>query len=146
MSGYEISADRERLDVDLIHRYLSEESYWARGRTREVVERSIENSLCLGAYVDGGEQVGFARVVTDRSTFAWLADVFVVEAHRGRGVGKLLVEAAIDDPGLTDVYRWLLGTADAHGLYGRYGFRAIRKPERLMAIEADDEADRCAGG
>jgi len=146
VSGYEISAVRERLDVDLIHRYLSEESYWARGRTREVVERSIENSLCLGAYVDGGEQVGFARVVTDRSTFAWLADVFVVEAHRGRGVGKLLVEAAIDDPGLTDVYRWLLGTADAHGLYGRYGFRAIRKPERLMAIEADDEADRCAGG
>src|SRR5687767_2349304 len=107
---YEISTDRARLDIDLIHRFLSEESYWAKGRDRAIVERSIENSMPFGAYLDG-RQVGFARVVTDCSTFAWLADVFVVAEHRGHGVGRRLVEAVLAHPELQPMQRWLLGTA-----------------------------------
>ena len=142
---YTISTDRSRLDLDLIHRFLSEESYWAKGRSREQVERSIENSVCYGAYA-GDELVGFARAVTDKATFAWLADVFVVPEHRGRGLGQKLVEAALDDPDLVDVYRWFLGTADAHDLYRRYGFDALRDSGRFMARESVEEARRCAGG
>jgi GNAT superfamily N-acetyltransferase len=145
MSDVEISTDPERLDVGLIHRFLAEDSYWARGRTREAVERSIAHSLCFGAYADG-RQVGFARAVTDRATFAWLADVFVVADQRGRGVGKLLVEAALGHPELVAVYRWLLGTADAHGLYRRFGFADLRDSGRFMALESVEEARRCAGG
>ena len=139
MTDYEISTDRSRLDVDLIHRFLSEESYWAKGRPREQVERSLEHSLNFGAYLDG-RQVGFARVVTDRATFAWLADVFVVRDHRGRGVGKQLVEAALAHPELRDVSRWLLGTADAHDLYRRYGFRELEAVQRFLAIERGSAA------
>ena len=145
LDRYTISTDRSRLDVDLIHRFLSEESYWAKGRTREQVERSIENSVCYGAFA-GEQQVGFARAVTDKATFAWLADVFVVERHRGAGIGRKLVEAALSDPELTDVYRWFLGTADAHGLYRRYGFDALRESGRFMALESVENARRCAGG
>jgi GNAT superfamily N-acetyltransferase len=122
LSEYEISTDPARLDHELIHRFLAEESYWARGRARDVVERSIDGSLPFGVY-RGGEQVGFARVVTDGTTFAWLADVFVVGSHRGRGVGKRLVETVLEHPELRGVQRWLLGTADAHELYRRFGFR-----------------------
>ena len=121
MSEYEISTDRGRLDVDLVHRFLSEDSYWARGVSREVVERSIEHSLCFGAYADG-HQVGFARAVTDRATFGWLADVFVVPAHRGRGVGRRLVEAALAHPDLQSLRRWVLATADAQDVYRALGF------------------------
>ena len=145
MSDVELSTDPARLDVDLVHRFLSEESYWARGRTREAVERSIEHSLCFGAYRDG-TQVGFARVVTDRATFAWLADVFVVAEERGGGVGKRIVEAALGHPELASVYRWILGTADAHELYRRYGFAELRESGRFMARESAEEARRCAGG
>jgi GNAT superfamily N-acetyltransferase len=141
----EISTDAARLDVDLVQRFLSEESYWARGRTREAVERSIENSVCFGAYT-GGEQVGFARVVTDRATFAWLADVFVVPGHQGRGIGKGLVEAALEHPELRSIPRWLLGTADAHELYRRFGFGELQESGRFMARESVEEARRCAGG
>jgi GNAT superfamily N-acetyltransferase len=137
VSDYRVSTDPALLDVDLVHRFLSEESYWAKGRSREVVERSIEHSLNFGAYLDGG-QVGFARVVTDRATFAWLADVFVVHEHRGHGVGKLLVEAALGHPELLGISRWLLGTADAHELYRRYGFRELQRVERFLAIERGD--------
>lgn len=133
-TGYEISTDPARLDVDLIHSFLSEESYWARGRAREQVERSLEHSLNFGAYA-GGEQVGFARVVTDRTTFAWLCDVFVVAAHRGRGLGKRLVEATLEHPELRDVYRWVLATADAHELYRRFGYDTVERPDRFLAIE-----------
>jgi len=121
-AGYEISTDPGRLDRDLIHRFLSEESYWARGRERARTESSIDASLPFGVY-RGDEQVGFARVVSDLTTFAWLADVFVVRAHRGRGVGRWLVETVLEHPQLRGVSRWLLGTADAHELYRRYGFR-----------------------
>ena len=145
MTKYRVSTDPALLDVDLIHRFLSEESYWAKGRSRQVVERSIEHSLNFGAYLDG-RQVGFARVVTDRATFAWLADVFVVREHRGRGVSKLLVEAALGHPELAGISRWLLGTADAHELYRRYGFRELERVERFLAIERGNAAADCAGG
>ena len=135
MAAYEVSTDRGRLDVDLIHRFLSEDSYWARGVPREVVERSLENSLCFGVYADGS-QVAFARAVTDRSTFAWLADVFVVEEHRGQGVGELLVRAVLSHPELQTLRRWLLATADAQGLYRRLGFED--SPEaRFMMRESE---------
>lgn len=121
MSEYEISTDRGRLDVGLVHGFLSGDSYWARGVSREVVERSMEHSLCFGAYARG-EQVGFARAVTDRATFGWLADVFVVPAHRGRGVGRMLVEAALAHPDLQSLRRWVLATADAQDVYRALGF------------------------
>jgi GNAT superfamily N-acetyltransferase len=142
LSEYEISTDPARLDIGLIHRFLSEESYWAKGRAREVVERSLEHSIVFGAYLDG-RQVGFARVVTDRATFAWLADVFVVAEHRGHGVSKQLVEAALGHPELGDVYRWLLGTADAHELYRRFGFRELERVGRFMAIERLADSPSC---
>jgi GNAT superfamily N-acetyltransferase len=131
---YVISTDPSRLDRDLVHAFLSEQSYWARGRPRDVLERAIANSLCFGAY-DEAAQVGFARVVTDRATFAWLADVFVVEEHRGRGVGRRLVDSALRHADLESVSRWVLATADAHSLYGRFGFTPLAGDERFMARE-----------
>jgi GNAT superfamily N-acetyltransferase len=141
---YVISTDPALLDVDMIHRFLSEESYWAKGRTREVTDRAIANSYPFGVYL-GEEQVAFARVVTDTVTFAWLADVFVLSEHRGSGVGKLLVEAVIGDERFRGMKRWFLGTADAHELYRRFGFSELVNPGRLMAIEEFDEAQACAG-
>lgn len=131
--AYSISTDRSRLDVDLIHRYLSTDSYWALNRSLEVVKTSIENSLCFGVYAPGGDQVGFARVVTDYATFAWVADVFVLEEHRGRGLGKLLVREIIAYPALNSIKRILLATADAHELYRRHGgFEPLADPARWM--------------
>ena len=127
----EISDDPGRLDVDRVHRWLSESAYWALGRPRDVVERSIAGSLNLGAYVDG-ELVGYARVVTDRATFAWLCDVYVDESVRGGGVGKALVGAVVGHPDLQGLKRFLLATADAHGLYAGFGFEPIAAPERWM--------------
>jgi GNAT superfamily N-acetyltransferase len=127
---YAISTDRERLDFDLVHTFLSEEAYWSLGVARDVVERSIDNSICFGLYEDG-EQVGFARVVTDRAAFAYLADVFVLPDHRGRGLGKWLIETVLSHPDLQGLRRFFLGTADAHALYERYGFGPI-DPGRMM--------------
>lgn len=141
---YEVSTDPARLDVDMIHRFLSEESYWAKGRTRDVTDRAIANSYPFGVYRDG-EQVAFARVVTDTATFAWLADVFVLPEHRGQGVGKLLVEAVVGDPRFDGMQRWFLGTADAHELYRRYGFSEPVNPARFMSIESLDSARACSG-
>jgi len=131
--GYELSTDPARVDRDLVHRFLRDESYWARGISREVVDRCIENSLCFGVY-RGPEQVAFARVVTDRAAIAYLGDVFVVQAHRGRGLGKWLVETVMADPDLQGLRRFLLGTADAHSLYERFGFRPLANPGRMMEI------------
>ena len=131
MNGYEISFDRDRLDVDAIHRWLTEESYWAFGRSREVTDRSIAGSVCAGAYADDGSQTGFARVVTDAATFAWLCDVFVFEDHRGNGLARRMVQAVMDLPELSTVRLWLLATADAHGVYAPLGFAPI-DPERWM--------------
>jgi GNAT superfamily N-acetyltransferase len=119
---YTISDERSRLDFDVIHGFLGGESYWARGRSRERVERSVKNSLPFGLYRGDGRQVGFARVVTDRATFAWLADVFVLPEERGRGLSKWLVECVLAHPELQGLRRWLLATRDAQGLYRRYGF------------------------
>ncbi len=127
----EITNDRARMDVTRIHDYLSNESYWARGIPRERVERSIENSLCFGAF-DDEVQVGFARVVTDYATFAYIADVFVLESHRGHGISKQLMQAISDHPELQTLRRWHLVTRDAHGLYAQFGFAPLDAPERHM--------------
>ena len=128
-----ISDDKSLLDRALIHRFLSERSYWAKGVPREVVDRSIEHSLCFGIYHDG-RQLGFARVVSDFATFAWLADVFVVEEQRGRGLSKRLVAAILAHPRLQGLRRFMLGTLDAHGLYAQFGFAPIKEVERFMEI------------
>jgi GNAT superfamily N-acetyltransferase len=128
---YTISTERERLDLEVVHRFISEESYWGKGRPIEVVRRSIENSLPFGIY-KGDELVGFARVVTDYATFAWLADVFVVEAHRGRGLSKWLMEVILSHAELQGFRRWVLATKDAHELYRQFGFIALHRPERWM--------------
>ncbi len=139
-----VDMDKARLDVARVHRWLSEDSYWARGRTRDVVERSIANSVVFGAYC-GDEQVGFARAVTDGVTFAWLCDVFVSPDHRRRGVGKLLVQAAADYADRSGFRITVLATRDAQDLYVRYGgFHAVEQPERWMVRRAVDGSPSCA--
>ena len=128
---YEISDDRLRLDIKLIHKYLSTESYWATGRDAKTVERSIQNSLPFGVYKNG-KQVGFARVLTDYATFAWIADVFVLTEHRGQGLSKWLMEVILAHPDLQGFRRWVLATKDAHELYRKYGFQGLKRPERWM--------------
>lgn len=128
---YTISTDRLRLNIDTIHAFLSQRSYWALGIPREVVETSIRHALAFGVY-HGGEQVGFARVVTDFATFAWIGDVFVVEEHRGRGLSKWLMEIIIAHPRLQGLRRWLLATRDAEGLYQQTGFSPLAHPERFF--------------
>jgi GNAT superfamily N-acetyltransferase len=130
--GYELSDDPRQLDVDAIWSFLRG-AYWSPNVPRDVVERSIAHSLCLGLYAPGGEQAGFARAVTDRATFAWIADVFVLEPHRGRGLGVWLVETLFEHPALSNVRGILLATADAHPLYERFGFGPLEDTERLMA-------------
>ena len=132
-----LSTDPARLQVAVIHEYLSCHAYWAQGRPLEVVRRSIEHSLCYGIYrmdAQGREQqVAFARVVTDYATFAWLCDVFVLEPERGEGLGKWLVESVVSHPDLQNIRRLLLATRDAHELYRRYGaFENLPNPERWM--------------
>jgi GNAT superfamily N-acetyltransferase len=126
-----ISTDRARLDVGAIHDYLSNKSYWAKGRSVETVRRSIENSLAFGLYT-GAQQIGFARVITDYATFAWLADVFVLEQFRGQGLGKWLVDVILSHPQLQGFRRWVLATKDAHELYRPFGFAELSRPERWM--------------
>lgn len=131
-AGYLISTDPDRLDLDVIHHWISEESYWAPGRSRQTVAASVQTSLNFGIYADDGEMVGAARVVTDFATFGWLCDVFVIDEHRGRGLGKALMAAVADHPELTGLQRIILATADAHQLYARYGFELMANPERWM--------------
>ncbi|MDX5594077.1 GNAT family N-acetyltransferase [Pseudovibrio sp. SPO723] len=132
---YEISSDKSRLDLYCIHHFLSEVSYWAKGIPQAIVARSIENSLCFGAYASGGEQVGFARVITDYATFGYLADVFVLPAHRGQGISKKLIEAVVSHPDLKDLRRLSLITDDAQGLYRQFGFKDIADPERRLDLK-----------
>ena len=127
---YTISSDPERLDLEVVHDFLTN-SYWAKGISEELVRRSIEHSLCFGVYHEQ-TQVGFARVITDRATFAYLADVFIVEQHRGRGLGKWLIGTIVAHPELSGLRRWILVTRDAHDLYRQYGFMPLRNPERFM--------------
>ncbi len=121
--GYELDDDRGRVDVDAVHRYLSEEAYWVPGRDRETIERLVrESTRVIGVY-RGVEQVGFARVISDGSSMAWLGDVFVLAEHRGEGLGAELVREAVDHPEHRDLY-WYLNTRDAHSLYEKFGFEA----------------------
>jgi GNAT superfamily N-acetyltransferase len=127
-----VTTDPARLDLDVIHAYLVG-SYWAEGIPREIVERSIANSLCFGVY-EGDKQVGFARVITDYATYAYLADVFIIESHRGRGLSKFLMECIVKHPELQGLRRWTLGTRDAHELYAKYGFKPLANPDRFMEL------------
>ena len=128
---FSISTDPKQLDITVVHKYLSIDSYWAQGRTVDTVKRSIENSLNFGLY-KGKQQIGFARIVTDYATFAWLADVFVLDTYRGRGFGKWLVEVILSHPDLQRFRRWVLATKDAHELYRQFGFIELKRPERWM--------------
>lgn len=118
---FRISTDPALIDVDVLHRYLSEHSYWAAGIPREVVEKSIAHSLCFGVY-HRQQMIGFGRLVTDRATFAWLADVFILESYRGKGLSKWLLSVIQCHPELQGLRRWMLGTRDAHGLYEQFGW------------------------
>ncbi|WP_038361857.1 GNAT family N-acetyltransferase [Bosea sp. UNC402CLCol] len=133
VAGYEISTDAGRLDIAVIHRFLSEESYWARGVPRSTVEKAVANSLCFGVYA-GAAQIGLARVVTDKATFALLADVFILKEHRGKGLSKWLMQSVIEHDDLQGLRRLLLLTSDAHGLYSQFGFGPLGAPSRFMEI------------
>ena len=136
---FEISTDSSRLDIEVIHGFLRA-SYWAEGRSRSVVERSIRHSLCFGVY-HADRQVGFARVVSDRAVFAYLMDVFVIPEFRGQGISKALMRAVLGHPELQGLRLFLLGTKDAHGLYVQFGFQPLPEPGRWMAIH-DPDSDR----
>jgi ribosomal protein S18 acetylase RimI-like enzyme len=135
---YEISTDASRLDIEAIHAYLTR-SYWSPGIPREIVERAVRNSLCFGAFVKTtGAQAGFTRVVTDHATFAYLCDVYVLEAHRGHGLGKAMMRAAMAHPALAGARRVMLATRDAHGLYRQYGFVDTTGNTNLMEVVRPD--------
>ncbi len=131
------STDRDRLQIDAIHKYLSEESYWAQKRTREQTETAIKNSLPFGVY-KGENQIGFARVVTDYATFAYLGDVYILSEFRGQGLSKRLMETIVNHPDLQGFRRWVLATKDAHTLYEKYGFTSLKHPARWMEKAAPD--------
>jgi GNAT superfamily N-acetyltransferase len=128
---YNISTDNHRLNIPLIHDFISNQSYWGQGRKIEIVQLALNNSLNFGLYKNG-EQIGFARVVTDYCTFAWLADVFITEGFRGEGLSKWLMEVIMNHPRLMNMRRWVLATKDAHGLYEQFGFGRMAQPERWM--------------
>lgn len=128
---FTISIDRSRLDMGVIHKFLSEDSYWARERSIEQTKTAIENSICFGLY-DGDKQIGFARVVSDKATFAYIGDVFVLDEYRGRGLSKWLMQVIVDHPELQGLRRWVLATKDAHGLYAQFEFSELRHPDRWM--------------
>jgi GNAT superfamily N-acetyltransferase len=135
-----ISTNRDRLNLDIIHGFLTN-SYWAKGISREVVARSVEHSLCFGVY-EGRAQVGFARAISDFATFAYLGDVFVLESHRGRGLGKWMMECIVQHPALQNLRRWTLLTRDAHGLYSQFGFTPLKTPDRYMELHRPDVYER----
>lgn len=130
--AFTISTDRSKLDREAILEFLAG-SYWASGIPREIVDRSIEGALCFGLF-ENGRQIGFARVITDAATFAYLADVYVLESHRGRGLATWLMESILAHPELQGLRRWMLVTRDAHGLYRKVGFRELAHPERIMEM------------
>jgi len=131
-----ISTDRALIDLDVVHGFLTK-CYWANGIPRNVVARSIENSLCFGVYAED-KQVGFARVISDYATYAYIGDVFLLESFRGRGLGKWLMECIMLHPRLQGLRRWSLVTSDAHGLYAQFGFEALKKPQNYMELHRPD--------
>lgn len=130
--AYFISTDRAILDLPFITDYLSNKSYWAQGRSRELVQKSIEGSFCFGVYTAQNQQVGFARVITDFTTFGWIMDLFIIEDHRKKGLSKRLLREMMDHPSLQGLQKWGLNTKDAHGLYEKFGFSRISQPEWMM--------------
>lgn len=128
---FRISCDRSLLDIGAIQQFLANESYWAQHRTLQQTQTAIEHSLCFGLY-DGEKQIGFARVVSDHATFAYLGDVFVIAEYRGQGLSKWLMETIISHPELQELRRWILATRDAHGLYEQFGFSELKHPDRWM--------------
>ena len=134
---FTIDTDNERVDVDAVQAFLENDSYWAQTRTRDQTETAIANSICFGLYC-GERQIGFARVVSDRATFAYIGDVYVLDEFRGQGLSKWLMETIIAHPELQGLRRWVLATRDAHGLYEKYGFRELVHPERWMERPALD--------
>lgn len=132
--NYHISTDISLLNIDVIHHYLSTESYWAANIPKEIVQRSVSNSLCFGLYHEG-KQIGFARLVTDKATFAYLADVFILETYRGKGLSKWLMETIQSHPELQGLRRWMLGTRDAHGLYEQFGWTVLDEDTRKRFMQ-----------
>lgn len=137
MASITINTEKALLDVAVIHDFLRNESYWAQTRTLEQTTTAIENSICFGVY-DGGRQIGFARVVSDKATFAYVGDVFIIEEYRGRGLSKRLMQEIVEHPELQGLRRWVLATKDAHGLYEQFDFSKLRFPERWMERTAPD--------
>jgi GNAT superfamily N-acetyltransferase len=135
--NYLITTDAAKVDIDVVYDYLSRESYWAKDIPREIVERAVRNSMCFCVLHDHA-LIGFARVTSDRATVAYLGDVFVLAAHRGRGISKWLMECILGHPELQGLRRWMLGTFDAHGLYEKYGFTPLKAPARWMEIHRPD--------
>ncbi|EIA3114545.1 TPA: GNAT family N-acetyltransferase [Vibrio cholerae] len=133
MQGFEISTDNNRLNFEVIYEFISQ-SYWAADIPKATLEKAISNSFCFGVYDAIGRQVGFARLITDKATFAYLADVFIIESQRGKGLSKRLVETIVTHPELQGLRRMVLATKDAHGLYAQYGFKPVENPEILMQI------------
>jgi N-acetylglutamate synthase-like GNAT family acetyltransferase len=133
MEGYKISSNLDDMDMAVIHDYITR-SYWAKGIPKTVLNKAMQNSLCFGVFTTPGEQIGFARMISDSATFAYLADVFILDAHRGRGLGKWLLGTILAHPDLQGLRRITLATLDAHGLYEQFGFKSLSSPNRLMEI------------
>lgn len=130
--GYEVDDDRARIDLARAHRWIAEDGYWARGMPFDLFKRSVEGARCFGIYAPDGTQAGFARVISDGATFGYIGDVFVDPAHRGKALSKFLMTAIMEHPELQGFRRWMLVTADAHGLYKQFGFEGLANPERVM--------------
>ena len=136
-NGYLISTDKELIDFDTVHGYLSRDSYWAQQIPAETLKRGIENSICFGVYKEK-QQLGFARVISDKATFAYICDVFILPEFRGRGLSKWLIQTIVSHPDLQGLRRWSLATLDAHGLYKQMGFTELSKPGNWMEIYRPD--------
>jgi len=137
ISGYKISSEKKDMDLSVIHTYISS-SYWAKNIPIKTMKKAIDNSLCFGVFTDSGQQVAFARMVTDTATFAYLSDVFVLSEYRGKGLSKWLMKTILEDPSLQGIRRMALATSDAHGLYEQFGFKSLGSPESFMELHQPD--------
>lgn len=135
MGNYSVSSDPVKLDLSFIHNWLANESYWEKDIPIQLNKRKIENSFCFGVYHDNGEQVGFCRVITDFTVFAWIADVFIIKEHRGKGLSKFLLKTVMDHPELRIIRHWMLCTKDAQGLYQKLGFNDLDDPKKYLTIK-----------
>ena len=136
-TGYRVSTDQAEMNLEVIHGFISN-SYWAQGMPKALLQKALANSLCFGVFDKDNQQVAFGRLITDKATFAYLADVFVLESHRGLGLSKLMITAILEHPELQGLRRIMLATRDAHGLYTQFGFKAVDTPEMLMQIRLEN--------